>query len=223
MTKRAAGRPWSPSAHPDAVQPRLLPDTREGRVRRPVAGSGSRLRVLSERLLGVSDNSLLVACLTGVTAIAASSLASWLTSRGNARAARVQVDATTDAQRREGLRQTRRAAYLDLIERAHAVADGLRGVDALSSAECEAALAAHRERHQQLRRAVTLIGLEGPSSVEVAASNLLIMSGTLSTALAATAENVSRDNRREFQETLRAYIRLIRPIVDAAAAALNEA
>ncbi|MFI1533314.1 hypothetical protein [Streptomyces anandii] len=165
---------------------------------------------------------LLVAGLTGVTAIAASSLASWLTSRGNAHAARIQVHATTDAQRREGIRQTRRAAYLDLIERAEAVADGLRGVDGLLPTECEAALAAHRDRHQQLRRAATLIGLEGPSAVEVAASNLLIMSGSLSTALAATAENASRENRREFQETLRAYIRLIRPFVDEAAAALDE-
>ncbi|MEV5205770.1 hypothetical protein [Streptomyces sp. NPDC053720] len=168
------------------------------------------------------DNSLFVAGLTGVTAIAASSLASWLTSRGNARAARVQVDATTEAQRREGTRQTRRAAYLDLIEQAQVVADGLRGVDGLSIAGCEAALAAHRDRHQQLRRAVTLVDLEGPSTVQVAASSLLIMSGTLATALAAIAENASRENRREFQETLRAYIRLITPFVDAAAAALNE-
>ncbi|MGY0020488.1 hypothetical protein [Streptomyces sp. cg35] len=170
----------------------------------------------------MSDTSLLVAGLTGVTAIAASSLASWLTSRGNATAARIQVGATVDAQRREGIRQTRRAAYLDLIERAQSVADGLRGIDGLATTECEAALDAHRDRHQHLRRAVTLIGLEGPSAVEVAASNLLIMSGTLSTALAALAQNVCRENRREFQETLRAYIRLIRPTVDAAAAALDE-
>ncbi|MFF4509138.1 hypothetical protein ACFY10_53340, partial [Streptomyces sp. NPDC001401] len=53
------------------------------------------------------DNSLFIAGLTGVTAISASSLASWLTSRGNAHAARIQVDATTEAQRREGIRQTR--------------------------------------------------------------------------------------------------------------------
>ncbi|MGW3570973.1 hypothetical protein ACWDSL_45075 [Streptomyces sp. NPDC000941] len=168
------------------------------------------------------DNSLFVAGLTGVTAIAASSLASWLTSRGNAHAARIQVDATTEAQRREGIRQTRRAAYLGLIEQAQGVADGLRGVDGLSTTECQAALTAHRDRHRQLRRAVTLIDLEGPSSVQVAASNLLIMSGTLSTALAAVVENASRENRREFQETLRACIRLITPFVDAAAAALNE-
>ncbi|MFC9223931.1 hypothetical protein ACFT8W_24920 [Streptomyces hygroscopicus] len=168
------------------------------------------------------DNSLFVAGLTGLTAIVASSLASWLTSRGNARAARVQVDTTTEAQRREGTRQTRRAAYLNVIEQAQVVADGLRGVDGLSTTESEAALTAHRDRHQQLRRAVTLIDLEGPSTVQVAASNLLIMSGTLTTALAAMAENASRDNRREFQETLRAYIRLITPFVDAAATALNE-
>ncbi|GAB7110308.1 hypothetical protein JCM4814A_86230 [Streptomyces phaeofaciens JCM 4814] len=168
------------------------------------------------------DNSLFIAGLTGVTAIAASSLASWLTSRGNAHAARIQVEAGTEAQRRDGVRQTRRAAYLALIEQAQVVADGLRGVDALSTAEARTALAAHRDRHQRLRRAVTLIDLEGPSTVQVAASNLLIMSGTLTTALAATAESACRENRREFRETLRAYIRLIGPFVDAAAAALDE-
>lgn len=168
------------------------------------------------------DNSLIVAALTSVTAITASSLASWLTSRGNAHAARIQVNDTSAAQRREGIRQTRRAAYLDLIDHAQAVADGLRGVNGVSTTEYEAALAAHRDRHQRLRRAVTLIDLEGPSAAQVAASNLLIMSGTLGTALAATAENASRENRREFQETLRSYIRLIRPFVDAAAAALDE-
>ncbi|WP_371749721.1 hypothetical protein OG302_40365 [Streptomyces sp. NBC_01283] len=170
----------------------------------------------------MSDNSLFIAGLTGVTAIAASSLASWLTSRGNAHAARVQVDATTEAQRRDGIRQTRRAAYLCLIEQAQVLADGLRGVDGLSPDADGAALAAHRDRHQQLRRAVTLIDLEGPATVQVAASNLLIMSGTLSTALAALTENAARENRREFQETLRAYIRLIGPFVAAAAAALEE-
>jgi hypothetical protein len=167
------------------------------------------------------DNSLFIAGLTGATAIAASSLASWLTSRGNAHAARIQVNATTEAQRRDGIRQTRRAAYLSLIEQAQVVADELRRVDGPADTGYGIALDAHRDRHQQLRRAVTLIDLEGPSTVQVAASNLLIMSGTLSTALAATAANSSRENRREFQESLRAYIRLIGPFVDAAASALD--
>ncbi|MEV0530145.1 hypothetical protein AB0I66_42755 [Streptomyces sp. NPDC050439] len=171
----------------------------------------------------MGDNSLVIAALTGATAIVASSLASWLTSRGNARAARIQVDASTQAQRQEGVRQTRRAAYLALIEQAQVVADGLRGADGLSAAESASVLAAHRERHQQLRRVVTLIDLEGPSAVQVAASNLLIMSGMLSTALAATAQNADQDNRRVFDETLRAYIRLIGPFVAEAAAVLDAA
>ncbi|MEU3464315.1 hypothetical protein ABZ721_30710 [Streptomyces sp. NPDC006733] len=105
---------------------------------------------------------------------------------------------------------------------AQVVADGLRVVDGLATTESEAVLTAHRDRHQRLRRAVTLVELEGPSTVQVAASNLLIMSGTLTTALAAMAANASSENRRKFQESLRAYIRLITPFVDAAAAALNE-
>ncbi|MFD7033143.1 hypothetical protein ACFWAR_34475 [Streptomyces sp. NPDC059917] len=173
-------------------------------------------------MLDASDSALVVAALTGATAIVASSLASWLTSRGNAHAARIQVEATTAAQRRGGIRQSRRAVYLATIEQAHTVADGLRGVDGLSTGESDAALAAHRERHQQLRRAVTSVDLEGPAAVRVAASNLLIMSGTLSTALAAVVENPCRENRREFQRTLRAFIRLIGPFVQAAAAVLDE-
>ncbi|MER8161338.1 hypothetical protein [Streptomyces sp. NPDC094472] len=112
--------------------------------------------------MGLPDNSLSVAGLTGVTAIVASSLASWLTSRGNAHAARIQVEASTVAQRREAARQTRRAAYLALIEQAQTVAEGLTvvagglamadgplrhqlGVD---SEECGPVLEAHRDRHQ---------------------------------------------------------------------------
>ena len=167
------------------------------------------------------DDSLLIAGLTGVTAIVASSLASWLTSRGNAQAARIQVDATTAAQHRKGIRQERRVAYLDLIERAQAIDSALAGVDD-PSIELENALAAHRERHEQLRRAATLVGLEGPSAVVVAATNLVIMSGSLVTALAAISENSSRENRIEFHETRRAYLRLINPFIDASAAALEE-
>ncbi len=53
--------------------------------------------------------------LTGGTAV----LASWVTSRGNARAAKIQVQSSAQADHRSRIRQSRRAAYLDLIEQAH--------------------------------------------------------------------------------------------------------
>ncbi|MEV0735488.1 hypothetical protein AB0I51_05865 [Streptomyces sp. NPDC050549] len=165
------------------------------------------------------DNSLFVAGLTSVTAIVASSLASWLTSRGNASAARIQVDAATAAQRRDGIREKRRAAYLEFIERAQAIEGGLDGV--VVSPEPASALVALRERRQELRRAATLIALEGPPAVVVAATNVVTMSGILVTAFAAVVENASRENRMEFQETRRAYLLLINPFIDAAAGALE--
>ncbi|WP_171064704.1 hypothetical protein [Actinomadura soli] len=52
------------------------------------------------------DSSALVAIVTGGTAV----LAGWVTSLGNARAARVQARTTAEAQHRAELRASRRAA-----------------------------------------------------------------------------------------------------------------
>jgi hypothetical protein len=57
----------------------------------------------------------MVAVLTGGTAV----LASWVTSRGNARTARLQAEAAALAEDRSRVRQTRRTAYLDFLEQAH--------------------------------------------------------------------------------------------------------
>jgi hypothetical protein len=64
---------------------------------------------------GMGDSALWIAVLTGGTAV----LASWVTSRGNACAARVQAQASAQAQQHSQLRQERRSAYLDFIEQAH--------------------------------------------------------------------------------------------------------
>ncbi len=66
--------------------------------------------------LGVmTDDALWVAVLTGGTAV----LASWVTSRGNARAARIQAEASAQTQQQSRSRETRRSAYLEFIEQAH--------------------------------------------------------------------------------------------------------
>ncbi|MFD8649121.1 hypothetical protein [Streptomyces mirabilis] len=46
-----------------------------------------------------------------------------MTSRGNAKAARIQADAATAAQRIERLHEARRAAYLDFIHHGQRMAD----------------------------------------------------------------------------------------------------
>lgn len=63
----------------------------------------------------MADNALWVAVLTGGTAVAAS----WVTSRGNARAARIQAEASAQAQQFSRVREVRRTAYLEFIEQAH--------------------------------------------------------------------------------------------------------
>jgi hypothetical protein len=60
-----------------------------------------------------------VAVLTGGTAI----LAGWVTSHGNARAAKIQAEASALAQHRIQLRDTRRSAYLALIEQGHRIGE----------------------------------------------------------------------------------------------------
>src|SRR5688500_4723438 len=70
-------------------------------------------------MCAVADNAFWIAALTAGTAV----LASWVTSRGTARAARIQADTTAGAQRVERLRQARRTAYAEFIEQAQRLSD----------------------------------------------------------------------------------------------------
>ncbi|MDA0635821.1 hypothetical protein OUY22_20565 [Nonomuraea sp. MCN248] len=61
------------------------------------------------------DSTVWVALLTGGTAI----LAGWVASIGNARAARIQAEASVKAQHHVQIREARRTAYLEFLEWAH--------------------------------------------------------------------------------------------------------
>jgi hypothetical protein len=61
------------------------------------------------------DEALWVAALPRGMAV----LASWVTSQGNARAARARAEASAHVQQVRHLREIRRSAYLELIEQAH--------------------------------------------------------------------------------------------------------
>jgi hypothetical protein len=79
-------------------------------------GAGPRQAETDVVTLGsVADSGLWVAVLTGGTAV----LASWVTSGGNARAARIQAEASARAQHHSRVREIRRTAYLEFIEQAH--------------------------------------------------------------------------------------------------------
>jgi hypothetical protein len=63
------------------------------------------------KVSGMTDTALWISSLTAGTAV----LASWVTSRGTARAAQIQADATEKTQRTVRVSEARRSAYVSLI------------------------------------------------------------------------------------------------------------
>ncbi|MFC3576556.1 hypothetical protein ACFOZ0_25380 [Streptomyces yaanensis] len=121
------------------------------------------------------DNAFWIASLTAGTAV----LASWVTSRGTARAARIQADTTTRAQRVERLRETRRTAYANLIEQAQRMGDLYWKVSDLCADDITQApgeLRQLRDRlrdeYSGLRHCTWIVSLEGPPEVAEAADAL---------------------------------------------------
>ncbi|MFD7918093.1 hypothetical protein ACFV3R_02510 [Streptomyces sp. NPDC059740] len=116
---------------------------------------------------------LAIAAVTGGTAV----LASWVTSRGSTRAARTQAETAARAQRVERLRESRRAAYLDLIEQAHRMGELCWEISAVlnrpRSAQTLTELRELTERevteYGRLRRAARVVDLEGPETASAAA------------------------------------------------------
>lgn len=109
-------------------------------------------------------------------------------SRGTARAARIQVEASSRAQQLDHIRELRREAYADVIERAHEVAElhfqvkgALTGPDDQLVQRVEKLRADLRAAFDPLMRCVRLAVLEGPARVAEAAEAL--------------SESVSRANR----------------------------
>jgi hypothetical protein len=125
----------------------------------------------------VADSAFWIAALTAGTAV----LASWVTSRGTARAARIQADTTAGAQRVERLRQARRTAYAEFIEQAQRLSDvhwkvsevvrGAGGGDARDGLGPERVEELRRLRERQrdeyatLRNLTWVVSLEGPDEV----------------------------------------------------------
>ncbi|MFF4472181.1 hypothetical protein ACFYZ3_21735 [Streptomyces sp. NPDC001599] len=145
----------------------------------------------------MGDNTVWVAVFTGGTAI----LASWVTTLGNARAARVQAETAVEAQRRDRVRSSRRDAYLDLMAEAHVTGELYWRVgDAYAQLMDEDALAAHieeirtrlRDGFDPLMRCVRVIVLEGPDTVARAARAVLEATSESNSALARVAEGRPR-------------------------------
>lgn len=124
----------------------------------------------------MGDSTLWVAALTAATAV----LASWVTSRGTARAARIQADAAAATVQADGLRAARRSAYVDLIEQAQRMGDLYWKVtDAHEIGDPDERLATLRDlrirlrgEYAVLRQRVWVADLEGPPEVASAADLL---------------------------------------------------
>ncbi|MFE6482949.1 hypothetical protein ACFVGN_08445 [Streptomyces sp. NPDC057757] len=153
----------------------------------------------------VADSVVWVGVFTGATAV----LASWVTTLGNARAAKVQVEASVRAQHRDRVREIRRAAYLDLMEQAHVTGQLYWQVgDAyFQLTDSDERLTRVQELRVELRgafdplmRCVRVIVLEGPAPAAEAAEAVMGAAAEANSALA----RVSRGEpgaRERFDET----------------------
>lgn len=126
---------------------------------------------------GMPDSTLWVAVLTGGTAV----LASWVTSQGNARAAKIQAQAAAQAQQHSRVREIRRTAYLEFIEQAHITGElywRLGDVYAQLTDTDEQLARIHqlradlRDAFDPLMRCARIIVLEGPAPVAEAAESV---------------------------------------------------
>ncbi|MEI5101038.1 hypothetical protein RB200_23915 [Streptomyces sp. PmtG] len=124
----------------------------------------------------MADNTLWVGVLTAGTAV----VASWVTSRGTSRAARIQAESAAESQQADRLRAARRGAYVDVIEQAQRMGDlywqvtDLPG-DLAGEARREALKDLRlrlREAYALLRHRVWVVDLEGPPEVAEAANRL---------------------------------------------------
>ncbi|KUL36400.1 hypothetical protein ADL22_24605 [Streptomyces sp. NRRL F-4489] len=162
---------------------------------------------------------LAIAAVTGGTAV----LASWVTSRGSARAARIQAETAARAQRAERLRESRRTAYLDLIEQTHRVGELLWEISALlresPSADRNARLDAMLDRevaeYAKIRRCARVVELEGPPSAAAAALALQKTTKPFYEALR-TGLNDGVDCLEEFNAAYRPFWKALETFVDAA-------
>ncbi|MEU7182043.1 MULTISPECIES: hypothetical protein [Streptomyces] len=162
---------------------------------------------------------LAIAALTGGTAV----LASWVTGRGSAQAARIQAETGARAQRAERLRESRRTAYLDLIEQAHTMGElywEISGALRLpaSAARTEALTGLHdREiaEYAKIRRCARVVELEGPPPAAAAALTLQKKTGPFFSALQAELSGEA-DGRTDFDDAYHPFWKALENFVDAA-------
>ncbi|MER5258193.1 MULTISPECIES: hypothetical protein [unclassified Streptomyces] len=171
------------------------------------------------------DSAVWVAVFTGGTAV----MASWVTTIGNARAAKVQAETSVQVQYRDRVRSSRRNAYLDLMEQAHVTGELYWRVgDAyVQLADQAARLTRIEELRTQLRdvfdplmRCVRVIVLEGPEAVAQAARGVLEAASEANSALWRVAQEDPQALER-FDEAQQRFRDRLDEFIEAAHAAVS--
>ncbi|MCX4903081.1 hypothetical protein [Streptomyces sp. NBC_00878] len=173
----------------------------------------------------MGDSTLWVAALTAGTAV----LASWVTSRGTYRAARIQADAAAASVQADRLRAARRAAYVDVIEQAQRMGDLYWKVsDAGQLSDPDERLAALKDlrvrlrgEYAVLRQRVWVADLEGPSAVASAADRVRRATSDNWRALGAMIAG-EEDAGRRFNDCYAPFWESVVNFVDIARTALHE-
>ncbi|MGY0057773.1 hypothetical protein ACWY4P_14640 [Streptomyces sp. LZ34] len=177
----------------------------------------------------MADSTFWIAALTGGTAV----VASWVTSRGNTRAARIQADTAARAQQSERRRESRRTAYLDLIEHAHQTVEVYWEISAAQRtahaehrpAALDALVERELEAYGKLRRRVRVVELEGPPAAATAANALQNATGPFHRALRDIRSDDHPDHPeavRRFEASYRPFWAALTDFVDAARDALHQ-
>jgi len=174
----------------------------------------------------VTDSALWVAALTGATAV----LASWVTSRGTARAARIQADASAQAQQHSRVREARRTAYLEFIEQAHITGELYYrlGDIYVQVADRDEQLARLdqlrgdlRDAFDPLTRCARTISLEGPAPAADAAETVRRAASDANAALWKLSQGL--DSAADlFDEAHQAFRRELKSFIEAARTAMPE-
>jgi hypothetical protein len=175
----------------------------------------------------VADSALWIALLTGGTAV----LASWVTSGGNARAARIQAEASARVQHHSRVREIRRTAYLEFIEQAHITGElhwRVGDIFAQPSGPDD-----QRARIQQLRsdlrdafdplmRCARTVLLEGPTPVAEAAEAVQQAASEANSVLSLLSRGES-GAREQFDESHEVFRFRLKRFIEIARHAVQEA
>ncbi|MCX5557548.1 hypothetical protein [Streptomyces sp. NBC_00038] len=172
----------------------------------------------------MADSVVWVGVFTGATAV----LASWVTTLGNARAAKVQAEASAQVQRRDRVRETRRAAYLELMEQAHITGELFWRVgDAYAQLDdpddrltrIQGLRVELRDAFDPLMRCVRVIVLEGPAPAAEEAKGVQQTAAEACRALWRVTEGDPGAHGR-FDENHRAFRHRLEEFIEAARTAM---